>query len=74
MCDKLLYLAQRAFISLSVRAEPLIHQGRIKSEREICQVGDKYKEMRGDITILGLLYLQAEATIDVKLVNTDTDS
>ena len=39
--DKILYLSQRAFTSESVRAEPLIHQGRIRSEQEIHQGSDK---------------------------------
>ena len=33
--DKLFYLSRHAFTSESVHTEPLIHQGRTKSEREI---------------------------------------
>ena len=47
VCDKLLYLAQRSFTPASVRAEPLIHQGRTRSKREICQGSDKDKETGG---------------------------
>ena len=41
ICDKLLYLAQRAFAPASVRAEPLIGQGHTRSEKEIRQGSDK---------------------------------
>ena len=52
--DKLLYLSQRAFTSASIRAKPLIYQGRTRSELEIRQGSDKHKDTRGDVTIWGL--------------------
>ena len=51
--DELLYLDRRDFTPASVCAEPLIHQGHIRSEREICQGSDKDKEMRGNVMIRG---------------------
>ena len=65
--DELLYLSRRDFTSASVRAEPLIHQGRTSSEQEIRQGSDKDKETRGDVMIQGLWDCQVGAIIDVKL-------
>ena len=47
--DKLQYLSQCAFTSVSVRAEHLIHQGRTRSKHEIRQGSDKEKETRGKV-------------------------
>ena len=52
--DELLYLSRRAFTSASVGSEPLIHQGRTRSEREIRQGSDKHQDTRGDVMIQGL--------------------
>ena len=65
--DELLYLSQHAFTSASVRAEPIIHQDRIRSEQEICQVSDKDKEAQEDVMIRGLCDNQVGVIIDVKL-------
>ena len=73
MREKLLYLAQRYFTSADVCAKPLIHQGRNRSEREIRKGSDKF-ETRGDVMIRVLWDQQTDATIDVKLGDTDTDS
>ena len=74
MCDKLLYLAQQAFTSASVRCKPLTHQGHTILEKEIRQGCHKDKETRGDIMIRGFWDRQAEAIIDVKLGDADADS
>ena len=53
---ELLYLARRAFTSAPVHAEPLIRQGRTRSEREIRQGSDKDKETarrRDDTRFMG---------------------
>ena len=71
---KLLYLSQHAFTSASVRAEPLIYQGRTRSELEISQVGDKHKDTIGDVMIRVLWYRQVDAIIDVKLGDADADT
>ena len=74
MRDKILYLSRRAFISEYVRAKPLIHQGRTRSELEIRQGSDKHKDTRGGAMIQGLWDRQVNAIIDVKLGETDTDT
>ena len=45
--DELLYLYQHAFTSASVRAKPLIYQGRTRSEQEIRKGSDKQYDTRG---------------------------
>ena len=71
--ENLLCLARRAFTSSSVRARPLIHQGHTRSERDIRQGGDKYKETRGDVMIPVSCNLKTDVIIDVKLGNSDAD-
>ena len=72
--DELLDLARRDFTSASVHVEPLIHQGRNISEREIRQGGDKDKETQGYVMIQFLWDQQTESIIDIKLGDTDVDS
>ena len=72
--DKILYLSQRAFTSASVCAEPLIHQGRTRSEQEICQGSNKDKETWWDVMVQCLWYPQVDSVIDVKLGDADADS
>ena len=72
--DELLYLSQHAFTPASVRAEPLIHQGRTRSEQEIRQGNDKDKEMWGGVMIQVFWDRQVEAIIDIKLGDTAADS
>ena len=72
--DKLLYLSQRAFTSASVRAKPLIYQGRNRSKKEIYQGSDKDKETPGCVIVRGLWDHHVNAIIDVKLGDTDADS
>ena len=74
VCDELLYLSGRALTSESVCAEPLTHQVRTISERNIRQGSEKYKETRGYLTIQGLWYQQDDTIIDVRLGNADADS
>ena len=71
--DKLLYLSQRAFTSAYVRAEPITHQGRTRSELEISQGSDKHKGTRGGVMIQVLWDYKVNAIIDVKLGDADTD-
>ena len=73
VCVKSLYLTWRVFTSALVRAEPLIHQGCTRSEWEILQGSDKYKETCGDVIIQILWDKQAEATIDFKRGAADVD-
>ena len=49
--DEILYLSQREYNSAYVRVEPLIHQGRTRSELEMHQGSDKPKDTRGDVMI-----------------------
>ena len=72
--DKIRHLSRRAFTSASVRAEPLIHQGRTRSELEIRQGTDKHKDTRGEMMIQGLWDFQVDAIIDVKLGVSDADT
>ena len=72
--DKLLYLSQRAFTSAYVRAEPLIHQGRTRSEKEICQGSYKDKETQVYVIIRDLLDCRVDTIIDVNLGDTDADT
>ena len=72
--QRFFYLAQRAFIPASVGAEPLIRQGRIRSEKEIRQESDKDKETWGNMLSQGLWDRQVESIIDVKIGNADADS
>ena len=74
ICDELIYLSQRAFTSASVCAEPLIHQGRTRSEQEICQGSNKDKETWWDVMVQCLWYPQVDSVIDVKLGDADADS
>ena len=71
--DKIFYLSQRAFNSLSVRAEPLIHQGRTRSEIEIRQGGEKHNYTRGYVMIQGLWDHQVDTIIDVNIGDSDAD-
>ena len=71
--DKLLYLSGRAFTSACVRAKTLIHQGRTRSEKEICQGSDKHKYTRGYVIIWGSWDIQVNDIIDVKLVDMDAE-
>ena len=73
MHDELLYFARRPFGPESVSAKPLIHQVHTRSERGIRLGSDKDKETRGDVIIQFLWYQQADAIIDVKLGDADTD-
>ena len=52
--DKLLYMSRRTFILAYVRAKPLIHQGRTRSDLEIRQGSDKHKNTMGEVMICGL--------------------
>ena len=72
--DKILYLSCWAFTSASLRAEPLIHQGRTRSELYIRQGSDNHKETRGGVMIRGLWNCHVDAIIDVKLGDTDADT
>ena len=74
ICDKLIYLSQRAFISEYVRAELLIRQGRTRSKKEIRHGSDKHKDTWGDVMIQGLWNHQVNAIIDVKLGESDADT
>ena len=74
ICDELHYLSRRAFTSASVRAKPLIHQGRTRSEQEIRQGSDKDKETWGDLMVIILWYCQVNAIIYVKLDGADADT
>ena len=71
--DEILYLYRCALTSASISAEPLIHQGRTRSEQEICQDSDKHKETKGDVVIGGIWDRQVKAIIDVKLGDADAD-
>ena len=72
--DKFLHLFRRDFTSSSVRAEPLIYQGRTRSEQEIRQGSCKDKETWGDVLVRGLWDRQFDAIIGVKIGDTDADS
>ena len=71
--EKLLYLYRCAFTSAYVCVEPLMHQGRTRSELEICQGSDKHQDTRGDVMIRGLWDRQVDAIIDFKISNADVD-
>ena len=70
---KFLYLAQLAFTSAVVCFEPLIHQVRNRSERDIRQGGEKL-EKQGDVIIEGLWDWHTYVIINVKLIDSDVDS
>ena len=72
--DKLFYLSRHVFTSAYIHAEPLIHQGRTRSEQEMCHGSDKDKEIQGDVMIQGLWNRQVNAIIDVNLGDTDADT
>ena len=72
--DKILYLSRHAFTSSSIRAKPLIHQGRIRSEQEIRHGSDKQQDTRGDVMVSSLWDRQVNAIIDVKLGDADADT
>ena len=72
--DGLLYLSWNSFTSSYIRAEPLIHQDRTRSELEIRQGSDKNKDTRGDVMIRGLCNRQVDAIIVIKLGDSDADT
>ena len=72
--DKLLYLSRLSFTSASVHAEPLIYQGRTRSELEIRQGSDKYKDTKGGVMIRVVWDYQVIAIIDVKIGDADADT
>ena len=72
--DELIYLSQRVFTSAYVRAEPLIYQGRTRSELGIHQGSYKHTDKRGDTMIRGLWDFQVDAIIDVKLEESNADT
>ena len=74
ICDKILYLSQHDFTSSSVRAEPLIHQGRTRSEQDIRQGSDNHRDTRGGVMIQSLSNHQVDSIIDVKLEDADADT
>ena len=74
ICDKILYLSRRDFTSEYVRTKPLIHQGRTRSNLEICQGSDKHKDTRGGVMIQVLWGCQVDTIIDVKLRDADADT
>ena len=71
ICDKILYLTWRAFLSASVHDKTLIHQSRTRSEQDICQGSDKDKETQGDVIIRVLWDRHVDAFIDIKLGDSD---
>ena len=73
ICEKLLYLSRRDFTPASIRAEPLIHQGRTRSEKEIRQVSDKDRETWGGVMVQGLWDCQFDTIINVKIGDSDED-
>ena len=56
---------------LVVITQLLIHQGHIRSDREIPQGSDRL-DKRGDVRIQGLWDIRTDAIIDVVIGNTDT--
>ena len=72
--DKLLYISQRDFISVSVRSELLIHQGITRSKQGIHQGSEKYKKTRGDMMVQCLWDRQVGAIIYIKLGDADADT
>ena len=72
--DELLYLIRCAFTSSSVSAEPLIRQGRTRSDQEIFQGNEKNKETQGGVMVLFLWDRQVDAMTDVNLGDADADS
>ena len=56
---------------LVVITQLLIHQGHIRSDREIPQGSDRW-DKRGDVRIQGLWDIRTDAIIDVVIGNTDT--
>ena len=71
--DELLYLSRWDFTSASVRAKPLIYQGRTRSDLEMRQGSNTYKDSRGDVMIRGLWDRQVDAIIDVWLGDAGAD-
>ena len=61
------------FPSEALCGKPLVHQGRSRSERDICQ-GSYILETRDDVLIQGLWNRQTDTIIDVKLNNAVTDT
>ena len=74
ICDKIFYLSRRAFTSEYVRAEPLIHQVRTRSELEIRQGSDKHNDTRGRLMIQGLWDRQVDTIIVIKLGEADANT
>ena len=74
ICDKFLYLYQRAFTSAYVRTEPLIHQGRTRFELDIFQVSYKHKDTQGGVMIQFLWDFQVDTIIDVNIGYYEADT
>ena len=74
MAGPRIYLSRLALTLAYVRAEPLIHQGRTKSEKDIRQGSDNDKETRVCVVVQGLWDCQDDAIIDIILGNNVADS
>ena len=71
--DEIIYLAWKSFPSHCVHGEPLIHQGRSRSEEEVHQ-GEGGFETRGDVLIQGLREIQTDTIIDVRFGDSYADT
>ena len=72
--DKLLYLSRLAFTPAPVCTKPLIHQGRTRSEQEICKGSEKSQDTQGDVMVCSLWDHQVITILEVNLGYADADT
>ena len=70
ICDVIIHLTKQYLPPNCVRGETLIHQGRRRSEKELCHIGS-VPQTRGDVSIRGLPERQMEEIIDVRFGDDD---
>ena len=71
--DDIFHLARQAFPTNCVRGKPLIYEGNIRSDEEVCQ-GARRLETSGDILIQGLWKIYTDAIIGVRFGDLDADT
>ena len=71
--DKIIHIKKQDFYPNCIRVKPLIHLVRSRYEEEASH-REIFPETRGDGSIRGLWEIQTEAIIDVRFVDSDTET
>ena len=71
ICDMIIHLAKQYLPPNCVSGENLIHQGRRRSDKELCHRGS-VPQTRGDVSTRGLTERHMEEIIDVRFGDDDS--